>query len=238
MLDSKPADNGDDLDTRLARGQLLLSRGNLGEAEKAALELVQQHPESTSVFELLGDVYLAMGKSAQARKQYRKAMQLEPANVDAERKFAAALVSPSPEEQQRQMIRELASGAEGFQPSARRPLNAVLAALLFAGLGQLYNREYEKGLGIFAAAAVLLMLLFRGMVINPWAVVAERAGNQTLAFSDQAQQARQVLMEMSAGYWGLLICGIVAYVGIYVYGIYDAYVTAHRQAEKHRVLGV
>jgi tetratricopeptide (TPR) repeat protein len=239
MMDRSDAmDDHDPFDKLLAQTELLLHTGNLQAAEKAALELVDRFPNSTSAFELTGDVYATMGKSALARKHYLKAMELEPSNVDVERKFASALVAPSPEEQRLQMIRELVADSDQFKSSSRRPLNAVLAAILFAGLGQLYNRQYEKGLALFATAAVLLMLLFKALVMEPWAKVAQNAGKQALSFSEQAFQAREMLADMPAGWWGLVVCGIIVYLAVYAYGIYDTYVTAHQQNEIHRTLGV
>ncbi len=238
MTDHSSIDAQEQFDRLLRQSEFLLHTGDLAAAEKAVLELIERYPQSTSVYELAGDVYLAMGQSAIARKHYRIATELEPANADAERKFATALLSPSVEEQRRQMIHDLVSGSADFQSSSRRPLNAVLAAVLFTGLGQLYNRQYEKGLALFASAAVLLMLLFRALVMEPWAKVAQQVGKQVLSYAEQASQARQMLADMSVGSWILIVCGIVAYLAIYAYGIYDTYVTAHQQNAMHRTLGI
>ncbi len=238
MTDEIADDSQVELDKLLARGQLLLRTGDLAGAEAAALELAERHPDSTSAHEQLGDVYLAMGKSAQARRHYRCALQIEPANADAERKFAAALVNMSPEEQRRQAIRGLVSGSDDYQPSARRPLNAVVAAVIFPGLGQLYNRQYEKGLALFGGAAVLVMLLFYGFVINPWSIVAHQAAGKSLTWQQQIELAQKVLANMSIGYWALLICGTMVLVAVYVYCIYDAHRTAQEQVDTPEGLGV
>ncbi len=238
MTDEMAADSEAQLAKGLSRSQLLLATGDTAGAEKLARGLVEQYPESTSVHEHLGDVYYAKGKSAQARRHYKRALQLEPANADAERKFATALLNVSQDERRRQMVRELTSGTNDYRLSARRPLNAALAALLFPGLGQLHNRQHEKGLAIFAAAAILIMMLFYGLVLNPWEIVARQSPDKSLTFHEQAHLAREALSHMPGSYWALLICGAIAYLAGYAYCIYDAYVTAREQATEHRALGV
>ncbi len=237
MTDEISDDSQVELEKLLSRVQLLLRTGDLTGAQETASELAEQYPDSTSAHEQLGDVYLAMGRSAQARRHYRRALQLEPANADAERKFAGALVDMSPDEQRRQAIRSLVSGSEDYEPSPRRPLNAVLAAGLFPGLGQLYNRQYEKGLALFGGAAVLVMLLFYGFVMKPWGVVAHQSAGETLTWQQQMQQAQEVLVNMPAGHWVLLICGTVLFVAAHAYCIYDAYKTAHEQVDAFKALG-
>ncbi len=238
MTDEITEDSQVEFEKLLSRVQLLLRTGDLTGAEKTASELAEQYPDSTSAHEQVGDVYLAMGRSAQARRHYRRALQLEPANADAERKFAAALVNMSPEEQRRQAIRGLVTGSEDHEPSPRRPLNAVVAALLFPGLGQLYNRQHEKGLVILGGAAVLVMLLFYGFLMKPWGIVAQQSADKSPTWQEQIQQVQAVLVNMPAGYWVLLICGTVLYLATYAYCIYDAYKTAHEQVAASKALGV
>ena len=237
MTDRDAANTGDLLEQLLSRVQVLMRAGNLAAAEKAARKLVEVCPDSTSAHEQLGDVLYAMGNSAQARRHFKRAMEIEPANADAERKFAAALVNISPAERRRQMIRQLTTGSEDHAVSPRRPLNAVLAAIAFPGMGQLYNRQYEKGLAIFAAEAVLLILLFNGIVLSPWATVAHQSADRIITRSDQMHAVQQLLASSPLTHRLLIIIGIIIYLAAYIYCIYDAHTTAREQAAAHDGLG-
>ncbi len=237
MTDRDTDNTPEQLEQLLSRVQVLMRAGNLAAAEKAAGELIEACPDSTSAHEQLGDVLYARGESAQARRHYKRAMDLEPANADAERKFAAALVSISPGERRRQMIHQLVAGSEDHAVSPRRPLNATLAAIAFPGMGQLYNRQYEKGLAIFAAEAILLILLFNGIVLSPWATVARQSSDRIITRSDQIHAVQQLLANSSLGYRLIIIIGIIIYLAAYIYCIYDAHATARQQAEAHDGLG-
>ncbi|MFP3903644.1 MAG: tetratricopeptide repeat protein [Armatimonadota bacterium] len=227
-----------ELERRLKRLDMRLSAGHIEEAQKLAQELVADFPESTSAHEMYGDVYIAAGDSAEARKHYRKAMELEPANADAERKFGAALINMSDTERRRKMIQDLLSGADDHAVDSRRPLNATLIALVFPGLGQLYNREHEKGIIAFVLAAVLVILLFHWLVLTPWEMVVARSADQKLSFAGQLQEAEQVLSTMPWTYWVPVVGALLLLLGIYIYGIWDAYTTARKRSRDHDVLGV
>ncbi|MFO7947819.1 MAG: DUF6584 family protein [Armatimonadota bacterium] len=227
-----------ELERRLKRLDMRLSAGHLKEARQLAEQLVADFPGSTSAHELYGDVYMALGDSARARKYYKKAMELEPANADAERKFGAALINMSETEQRRKMIQDLVTGVDDHSIGSRRPLNATLIALIFPGLGQLYNREHEKGIAAFVIASVLVILLFHWLVLTPWKIVVARAGDQKLSFAQQFEQAQQVIGTMPWTYWVLVVGALLLLLGIYAYSIWDAYATARKRASDHEVLGV
>jgi len=216
-----------ELEQQLARGQALLRAGSLQQARELGEGLLQQFAESTSAYEFVGDVLLASGESAKARAHFKRAMELEPANADAERKFASALLNLSQAEIDRQMAHVLASDGVVAPPrNPDRTRNATVAALLFPGLGQLYNRQYAKGLAIFGSAAIGLMLLFYGMVIVPWSRVTEQAGNQTLSFQEQMGLATTAFVMLPIWHKLLLLLGMLAFLAVYIYCILDAYKTA------------
>ncbi len=227
-----------ELERRLKRLDMRLSAGHIEEAQKLAQELVADFPESTSAHEMYGDVYIAAGDSAEARKHYRKAMELEPANADAERKFGAALINMSDTERRRKMIQDLVTGADEHSVGSRRPLNATILALVFPGFGQLYNREHEKGIIAFVIASVLVILLFHWLVLTPWEMVVTRSGDEKLTFTEQLNQAQQVISTMPWTYWVLVVGVLLLLLGIYLYGVWDAYTTARKRISDHDVLGV
>jgi tetratricopeptide (TPR) repeat protein len=216
-----------------ARG---LRFGNMAAAQKAVEQLLAEWPESTSAHELAGDVAMAQGQLSKARKEYRIALELEPANVDAERKYGLSLLTLSPDEHRQQLLDEVLAGGENHRPSARKPINAALSGLVFPGLGQLYNREHEKGLGMLAGGALLLMLLFYLLVQTPYALMARQSSGDRVAVHNQLEGTREALTAMGSGYWVLVVLVILLYALLYLWGIYDAWQKAHPESE--RTLGL
>lgn len=228
--DMDSADLEQHLAQQLARGQALLRVGDVSRAGELGAELLERFPQSTSAYEFMGDVLLLGGNSAKARAHFRRAMELEPANADAERKFASALLNLSQSERDRQVARSLATGGVIASPrDPDRSRNAVVAALLFPGLGQLYNRQHAKGLTVFVAAAVGLILLFNSLVVGPWTRVTREAGDTPLSFSEQTRLVGLVIAGMATWYKLLLLLGLLGFLVVYAYCIYDAYTVSHAQ---------
>ncbi|MCE5237611.1 hypothetical protein LLH23_03875 [bacterium] len=208
---------------------LHLRLGRQAEAARGAAELLKRWPESTTTHELAGDVAAAHGQVARARQHYKCALEIEPANADAERKFGTALLAQTPEERRAALIHEVIADPSAHHAGARRPLNAVLNALLFPGLGQLYNREQEKGLGILGGAAVAVILLLS--VVMPYVSASFTLGSPN-AREAQRESAQAVVDGTSAGQWLLvMICGLI-YVALYAWGIFDAWKHAHSETEQ------
>ncbi len=139
-----------------------LYAGRIPSAEKAALELLEKFPDSTTAHERMGDVFAAQGRRSKARDEYKKALEILPANADAERKYAEAMLFIGEAERTRNImltgnLAEL-RGAVNKNPSA-----AASRSLLFPGLGQLYNGEYEKGIAIVCGGFVLMGVAVWGM---------------------------------------------------------------------------
>jgi len=229
---------GEDVDfTKLCdQVSLQLRVGRLPLAAAAAQELLTRWPESTTAHELAGDVAFREGKPAAARREYQLALKLEPANVDAERKYGLALVTQTPEERRLALINQVIADPTAHQSNNRKPLNAVLSSLLFPGLGQLYNREHEKGLGLVAGGALLVMIAFHLLVQVPYAAMVHSTRARGLNVSEQLSGARQMLENQGAGYWLLVTLVILLFAGLYLFGIYDAWRQA--QSESERTLGV
>lgn len=203
------------------------------EAARAADEMLKRWPDSTTAHELAGDAAVAEGQVSRARDHYKRALELEPANADAERKYGASLLAQTPEERRAALIQQVIADPSAHHANARRPLNAVLNALLFPGLGQLYNHEQEKGLGLLGAAAVALILLLS--VVMPYASASFTLGSPN-AREAQRESAQAVVDGTGTGQWLLVtVCGLI-YVALYAWGVFDAWKRAQSEAE--RTLGV
>lgn len=175
---------------------------------------------------------MAQGKLQEARNHYRRALELEPANADAERKYGVALLTLTPDERRRHLIETVITDPAAVQPTPHRPLNALIYALSFPGLGQLYNRQHEKGLALVAGGGLLLMLVFYLLVQVPYTMMAATSDGKRLAVHEQLAGMQQALSQMSGGYWLLAALLIVLYLALYAFGIYDAYRQAQSQTEK------
>lgn len=211
---------------------LHLRLNRMAMAEKAVAELLERWPDRTTAQERAGDLAMAQGKLQQARQYYRQALDLEPANGDAERKYGLALLTLTPDERRRNLIDAVIADSTAVQPTARKPLNALMNALVFPGLGQLYNRQHEKGLALVAAGGVLLMLVFYLLIQIPYSMVAEASAGKKLAFHEQLAGMQGALAQMGGEYWLLAILLIVLYLGLYGFGLYDAWRQAQSQTEK------
>jgi hypothetical protein len=212
--DSRPLDLQPEADeaalTRLAdQVALSLRLGRQADAARAAAELVARWPASTTALELAGDVAVAEGK------------------------YGASLLAQTPEERRAALIQEVIANPSAHRSSARKPLNAVINALIFPGLGQLYNRQHEKGLGMLCAAAVALALLLG--VLLPYFSAQFTLGSPN-ATEAQTQSAQRVIENAGSGDWLLVAATTIVYVGLYLWGLYDAWKQA--QSDTEQALGV
>ncbi len=227
-----PADE-DEFARLVGQVELNLRLHRAAEATRAADELVQRWPDSTTAHELAGDAATAQGQIGPARQHYKHALEIEPANGDAERKYGASLLAQTPEERRKALIQQVIADPSALHASARKPLNAVLNALLFPGLGQLYNHQQEKGLGFLGAAAVAAILLLS--VVMPYVSASFTLGSPN-AREAQRQAAQAVVDGTGTGQWLLVtICGLI-YAALYGWGIFDAW--KHAQSETEQALGM
>jgi tetratricopeptide (TPR) repeat protein len=215
---------------------LQLRLNHIPSAAKLSEELLAGWPDSTTAHELAGDVALSQGKVAAARKHYQQALQIEPANIDAERKYGLALVTQTADERRSALLNEVIADPTAHRSSPRKPLNAVINSLLFPGLGQLYNREHEKGLMMLGGGALMVMLAFYLLVQVPYQGVVQSAEKHGLNVNEQIEGARQTMQGQGVGYWLLVTLVIVAFALLYMWGVYDAW--RHAQSETDRTLGV
>ena len=171
----------------------------LEEAETAARKLRGASPNSTTAWELWGDVLLARGKLAEACAAFGKALELEPANADAERKYAAVQLDLHDAQRQRKLL-ESGNLAKLRGASEKAAGKAAAHSAFFPGLGQAYNGDYEKAIVMFVCAFALLIPAVR--LVVTWISPTQEISALGAVF----------------GYLGLF-----GFLALYIFSVYDAY---------------
>ncbi len=193
------------------KARMALHLRKVDEALRLAQQLAEKRPDSTTAHELLGDALAAANKLGEAEAEYRRAIELEPANADAQRKLGEVVLRIKDREFQKQML-EMRLQEQAFRGmGSPEPEGAALRSGLFPGLGQLYNGEYEKGFGLAAAGLVCLGLIAHGA----FAMMTPEQANPYATW--------------------YLTFGLVAGLGVYVYSIWDAARGAREHGELTRL---
>lgn len=180
--------------------------GKLDQAQTGVQRLVKLAPDSTTAHELYGDVLWALRQTEVARGEYKRALEIEPANADAERKFAELSLQ---EGKQHWSVEALMAGEDDrFRGAAHKsPGGAALRSVLFPGLGQLYNGDFELGVGLAIIGLGLFMALL-GVFAAPYAaaIIGSMARKST---------------GTGPSFWGWI--SLAGYLMVYIYSIYEAY---------------
>ncbi len=216
-----------------------LRRGQIAAADKLVQEAAALAPDTTSVEELLGDVALAQKNYADAKRHFERALEIEPINADAERKLGEVVLVLGQAEHLRQRVEDVTEDPTKRVRFTKQPLVAALLSFVFPGFGQLYNSQHEKGLGLFALCALLLMLLLDRLIMSPFARMARQAARHGhVGISEQMERTRDALAHYGFVAWTLIALGIAVYLGLWIYTIVDAYRTCQQQAREADELGV
>jgi tetratricopeptide (TPR) repeat protein len=218
--------------------RLFLRQSRLPEAQAAIDELRSLDESSSEAWELQGDLHRHQGERSAARSAYQQATRLDPANASAERKYAEVVLYLGEQDRARREQRLLVD-TPGKRPEKRRnPTFAILYACLFPGLGQLYNRQHEKGLGLFFAAAIILILLLNGIILAPYHGIPEAGRGQGLTFGEQFAMWGENLRAIPWWHWVLAVLGLMVFVTMHLYSIFDAGMVARREAAEADRLGI
>ncbi|MCD6361849.1 MAG: tetratricopeptide repeat protein [Armatimonadetes bacterium] len=217
------------------RARRLLSRGQVELAAEVVAEVVELAPGTTSAEELLGDVAMARGDYEQARDHYLRATEIEPANADAERKYGEAVLEVARRQRLRHRVEEVAEDPDSYQRSRKIPWIAAFYSII-PGLGQIYNRRYEKGLALIASALILLSWVLSQLISYYSAGLVVSAGHSHGKLD--TERAREVVAAWGPLTWALVVLAVIAYLGIWVYSILDAYHTCVQDTREEDQLGV
>lgn len=232
---------GDEIDRDIALGKLYaqarraLTQGDVARAADLADQATSLAPDTTSTEELLGDVALARKCYSEARDHYHRALEIEPANVDAERKYGEAVLMLARGERLRARVAEVAEDPTRLQRSHKIPWVAAFYSII-PGLGQIYNRQYEKGLALIAAGLILLSWVLSQVISYYSAGMIVEAGRPHGKLD--TERAQQVVEAWGPLMWTLVVLAIVVYLGLWAYSVVDAYRTCKEDLREEDELGV
>jgi Flp pilus assembly protein TadD len=119
------------LDAMVGIGRCQTRRGNYVPAERVLEKALAQSPDNPQVLTLLGDVYLARDRRAEAVSHYRRAIQLDENNADAYLGLGTTLETEG----------DLAAAEEALQSAL---LHAPKNAEVMYRLGTVYLGMNEK----------------------------------------------------------------------------------------------
>lgn len=230
-----------DIDREVKLGKLYtsarraLNRGKIEQAAVIVEQIVALAPDTTSSEELLGDVAMAEGRKVEARDHYQRAMEIEEANADAERKYGEAVLAIAQGASFRKRVEEVADSPEGYQRFRKVPWMAAIYSII-PGAGQIYNREYEKGLALVAGGLILLSWILSQLVSYSSASLIVEAGRPSGKLN--TERAQQVVQAWGPWTWAAIVLAIIVYVGMMIYSILDAYHTCKVQADEADDVGV
>ena len=226
------------IDRLVLNARVYLRQGRAAEAQAAINELRTLDAESSEAWELQGDLHRRQGERSAARSAYQQAAKLDPTNVSAERKYAEVVLYLGEQERAKREQRELVETPDKRPEKRRNPTLALVYACLFPGLGQLYNRQHEKGLGLFFAAAVILILLINGIILAPYHGIPQAGRHGGLTFAEQLAMWGENLRAIPWWHWTLAVLGILGFVGMHLYSIFDAAAVARREAKEAERFGI
>lgn len=197
----------DEVERLLTLASAERARGNLISARHLIEQALQRAPERADIHELLGDVLHSVGDLEAALESYRRARELAPNRPSAEEKWAQTFL-----ELQKPEIPEEVP----FLP--KNPNLAAALSAVFPGSGQVYNEQWLKG-----ALFGILTFLPAGLFMHSF--LRFRHSTSPLPSFEQVQQQME---QLSTGQILLmLLLGLVA-LGMWTWGIWDAYRTAKR----------
>lgn len=189
---------------------LRVRQGRLSEASERLAKAKELAPGHPRVIELEGDLAFAQHRFSTAQKLYKSALELDPKNTKLEEKYATAVLKVH-------MPEFLAHTVPDDSPWSNRiprlPIISTLQSALVPGLGQLYNGDWLKGLGIFFVFLLCGLALLRHVVNELYAAKSTMASLTVAQFIGEAIHGPQLFLT-------LII------VVVWVFAVIDAWLVA------------
>ena len=205
----------------LGRATILRTRGERQKAIELVQQAIQLNEDGWEAHELVGDLYLELGKGTWALESYRRARQLNPSRGVLEEKIGKAALAQAARQQTALMSEALLEGMARTPSTPRRPAMAALFSLVVPGLGQLYNGQVLKGF-IMALLFVVLFGLTTMVILGQ--VRTAPASAQGVLYTPSVDLGAV----LSGVFSGINAVWVVLLMGLYIYAVADAGLTAGR----------
>ena len=205
----------------LGRATLLRVRGEHEKALEIAYEAVGLDNGNWEAHELLGDLLVSVNRPEQALESYRRARELNRSRVALEDKIAKAALKRAARLNAVALSQAYLDGTVKSDMVKRNPAYAALFSLLLPGLGQVYNGQLVKGMGMLFAYtlcfALSVLAVLRDLATRP-------AGPQGILYGPSIDTSAI----LSALFTGVAAIWVVLLLALWVYSVIDAAVRASR----------
>ena len=205
----------------LGRATILRTRGERQKAIELVQQAIQLNEDGWEAHELIGDLHLELGKGTWALESYRRARQLNPSRGVLEEKIGKAAIAQAARQQTARMSEALLEGMARTPSTPRRPAMAALFSLVVPGLGQLYNGQVLKGF-IMALLFVVLFGLTTMVILGQ--IRAAPTSPQGVLYTPSIN----VVAVLSGVFSGINAVWVLLLMGLYIYAVADAGLTAGR----------
>jgi tetratricopeptide (TPR) repeat protein len=219
-----PEETSPEIERLLSQANLLRAKGQLEEALHLCQQAIEQDEKAWAAWELLGDLEHERTNFDAALEAYQKAHTLNPDRAALEEKIGVVVLEKEKWERRLERMRYLETHPEEQAKLHKEMRNPALAAVLsglIPGLGQIYNRQVEKGIILVVIHVVLLSVVLVILIGVAQAIrdLPSSAGSFLARFT-QALQSRPLHQLV-----GLLI-SLVALLGLLTYALLDALLQA------------
>ncbi len=205
----------------LGRATILRTRGERQKAIELVQQAIQLNEDGWEAHELVGDLHLELGKGTWALESYRRARQLNPSRGVLEEKIGKAAIAQAARQQTARMSEALLEGMARTPSTPRRPVMAALFSLVVPGLGQLYNGQVLKAF-IMALLFVVLFGLTTMVILGQ--IRAAPTSPQGVLYTPSIN----VVAVLSGVFSGINAVWVLLLMGLYIYAVADAGLTAGR----------
>lgn len=156
-MQSEPGNEA--LERALRNAHIFLRRGDLESAARECAAALEAVPESAEAHELMGDLLLQQGKKDDAAQSYRRAMALAPGAAGPETKYARLVLNLGEAAYQQEQMKAAMAHPASQKAGAHNSSLALLATLLWPGLGHAYLGDTTRAMILAGSYGVSLLVL-------------------------------------------------------------------------------
>lgn len=149
------------IDRLLSTANVHRMRGDYLAAEDACKEALSVDESRLDIRELIADLLYTRGQLEASRDEYAKIMELDPARVSTEAKYAKVALEIGEREYQKKLMLDMLENPGRYSAPRGGPIAATICSVLLPGVGQMYLGEIKKG--VILAGSYLFAILMLAM---------------------------------------------------------------------------